>query len=142
VHKTYTSLRSKLVHTKPTPDAQTAGGVYVIPCRDCPQSYIGETGRPFKTRLNEHKGYVRNAKHDKSVFIHVRDNDHQLDWDAAKIIHHSNDRQNRLIVESALIKHLPNFNDKPGLCSVDLATKNIIFNSNPQILRNLPHRPP
>ncbi len=42
------------------------GVVYQIPCAQCDEVYIGETGRPLKTRISEHKravatGDVRNA---------------------------------------------------------------------------------
>ena len=31
------------------------GVVYQIPCAQCDEVYIGETGRPLKTRISEHK---------------------------------------------------------------------------------------
>ena len=34
------------------------GIVYRIPCGDCSEVYIGETGRPLKTRITEHKRAV------------------------------------------------------------------------------------
>ena len=37
------------------------GVVYQIPCRDCTDIYIGETGRAYKTRLAEHKRDLRPA---------------------------------------------------------------------------------
>ena len=40
---------------------ETKGAVYKIPCRDCDQLYIGETGRTMKKRIAEPKQAVRRA---------------------------------------------------------------------------------
>ena len=54
--KPYVTLRRMLVHPKDKRDPmQTADSVYEIPCNSCSKTYIGETGRLFKTRLSEHK---------------------------------------------------------------------------------------
>ena len=54
--KPYFTLRRILVHLKDKRDPmQTADSVYEIPCNSCSKTYIGETGRLFKTRLSEHK---------------------------------------------------------------------------------------
>ena len=37
---------------------QKKGVVYEVPCGDCEKSYIGETGRTLKKRIDEHKGSV------------------------------------------------------------------------------------
>ena len=36
------------------------GVVYKFTCKNCPATYIGETKRSLKTRINEHK---KNIKH-------------------------------------------------------------------------------
>ena len=53
--KPHSTLRNLLVHPKDKRDPlQTAEVVYEIPCKNCPKSYIGESGRLLATRLNEH----------------------------------------------------------------------------------------
>ena len=43
----------------------------------------------------------------------------------------------RLLIESAVINALPNFNQKPGVTAVNPLLTDFIFNSNPQILRSV-----
>ena len=57
-------LREILVHPKDkTKKEDTCGIVYQIGCLNCDYVYIGETGRPFKKRLDEHiKDVANNTK--------------------------------------------------------------------------------
>ena len=133
-------IRSKLVRTKPAFNQEDGPGVYVIPCADCPKKYIGQTGRTLATRLKEHKSYVRLAKPNSAsaVFDHISSQNHNIDWKSSKTVFSSFDIKKRLIVESALIQHLPNFNLMGGICTIDHATRNFILIANPDILTNLP----
>ena len=57
--KPHTSLRKILVHPKDKVDpADKTDCIYEIPCKNCNYTYIGETGRKFRTRLKEHKKEV------------------------------------------------------------------------------------
>ena len=76
-----------------------------------------------------------------AVFTHVRDFEHRIDWEQAKVLYHSNDVYNRLTVESALIKEVRNFNNTDGATSIDNFSKSIILSANSSILEKLP-RPP
>ena len=52
----HNTLRKMLVHPKDKRDPlSTTDCVYELPCSNCNLTYIGETGRRFSTRLNEHK---------------------------------------------------------------------------------------
>jgi len=54
-------------------------GVYQLECPSCNKKYIGQTGRPFKTRYQEH---YRDYKHGsmKSKFVqHLLENQHHID---------------------------------------------------------------
>ena len=54
--KPHKTLRNMLVHPKDKRNPmQTAEAIYEIPCKNCPKTYIGETGHLFKTRLSEHR---------------------------------------------------------------------------------------
>jgi len=53
------TLRRLLVHTKNKHKKEgITNCVYKIPCGNCEETYIGETGRKFGTRLKEHKREV------------------------------------------------------------------------------------
>jgi hypothetical protein len=138
VHKTISSIRSKLVRSKPAFNQEDGPGVYVIHWADCPKKYIGQTGRILATRLKEHKSYVRLAKPNSAVFDHISSQNHNIDWKSSKTVFSSFDIKKRLIVESALIQHLSNFNFMGGVCTMDHATRNFILIANPDILNNLP----
>jgi hypothetical protein len=36
-------------------DKYDSNGVYQLKCTDCDKKYVGQTGRSFKTRFNEHR---------------------------------------------------------------------------------------
>ena len=57
--KPYKTLRNLLVHPKDkrTID-QTGDCVYKIPCHNCNSTYIGETGRSYAKRQEEHRKEV------------------------------------------------------------------------------------
>ena len=107
-------------------------------CGDCPNFYVGETGREFKTRLREHKDNVRLGRESSALFTHVRDSNHAIDWGGAGLVYKSRDTNKRLVVESALIKTLPNFNNLGGVSSIDKASSSIILDCNKEILKGVP----
>ncbi|XP_072017464.1 uncharacterized protein [Amphiura filiformis] len=56
----HTTLRKMLVHPKDKRDPMsTTDCIYEIPCANCDNTYVGETGRRFETRLKEHKKKLR-----------------------------------------------------------------------------------
>ena len=101
--KPHSTLRSQLVHPKgKCDDLDKTDALYSLPCLNCDQEYIGETGRKFGTRLKEHKAEV--DKIDKSVITragrkeslstihksaitdHVVEHNHVIDWKEGKVI--------------------------------------------------------
>ena len=54
--KPYLKLRNLLVHPKDKIETgNKCNVIYELPCKSCDKTYIGETGRMFKTRLGEHR---------------------------------------------------------------------------------------
>ena len=72
--------------TKNRPESNIECGVYKIPCKDCDQSYIGETGRNMDARFREHKTDIAIQKKDSGVASHVMETNHSFDFENAKII--------------------------------------------------------
>jgi hypothetical protein len=57
-------------------DKFTQSGIYKLTCPDCNKAYIGQTGRDFYTRYNEHKrAFKYNTQHSKFA-QHLTENRH------------------------------------------------------------------
>ena len=95
--KPHKTLKQLLVHPKDkrTPH-NTAGVVYQIPCKDCTQVYVGETGRRYSEREEEHirdgkvveninftrsRSKVSTKEYHKSALTdHIAQRNHTIDW--------------------------------------------------------------
>ena len=56
------------------------GVIYKIPCFDCSQSYIGQTGRCLSLWLKEHQRAIRTLDTDTSALAeHALPADHHID---------------------------------------------------------------
>ena len=86
-----------MVHAKDKRDpANTTDAIYEIPCMNCNLCNIGETGRKFNTRLEEHKSEVNKVSgtattragrkesltttHKSAITDHVVDKNHVIGW--------------------------------------------------------------
>ena len=82
-------------------------GIYNIPCITCSSLYIGETGRNFKIRLQEHKNRVKNGDNAKSaVAKHVwkYKGQHAINWAASKIVFNEPRSNCRKLIEAIFIE--------------------------------------
>ena len=80
-HKPSHKLRSYFTkHKDKTAITETNNAIYMIPCGDCSQRYIGQT------RITEHKNAIK--RHDlKSLpATHTYDNCHTLDWAKTQLL--------------------------------------------------------
>ena len=115
------SLRKMLVHPKDKRDPlQTTDVIYNIPCKNCDKSYVGETGRKFGKRMDEHKSEAEKAgatvrtraarKESQStvnksaITDHVVGENHVINWDEAKIIGKETDKYKRWVKEAIEIR--------------------------------------
>ena len=115
------TLRKILVHPKDKREKEEQSGVvYSIPCIDCDQVYIGETGRQFGVRKKEHLDeakevaqvpFTRNqrkmsvAEQKKSaVSDHVGQSNHTIDWEGARILDKEDNKWPRKIREAIQIR--------------------------------------
>lgn len=61
--------------------------IYKICCKDCNATYVGQTKRQLKTRVNEH---IKNIKQSNLSVIsqHIINYNHTIDRDNIKILDH------------------------------------------------------
>ena len=92
-------------------------GVYVIPCKNCNATYIGETKRTLGTRIKEHKGdaekasasrpYTRSNRktsekdmHNSAIADHMTQEIHFADWEGATFADRESDWRTRGVNEA------------------------------------------
>lgn len=79
-----------------------SGIIYNIPCTQCPKSYVGQTGRYLKQRLNEHKNDQRNflLKSNPTALVeHKIETGHNFDFDNTTILQTQSNYKKRLFAE-------------------------------------------
>ena len=59
--------------------------MYEIPCEDCAQVYVGETGRTLKKRISEHKQAVKRFDDKNGIAVHHFKHNHRIAWDEATV---------------------------------------------------------
>ena len=105
VFKSSNTLRQSLVRVKNrTPPEKRKGVVYEIPCQDCEYVYIGETGRTLQKRVTEHRSAVRRFDKNNGIAVHAWNEDHAVDWEAARIISTAPHYWNRRTLEAIHIQ--------------------------------------
>ena len=70
-HKPTHKLRSYFTkHKDKTTITETKNAIYMIPCGDCSQRYIGQTSNKIATQITEHKNAIK--RHDlRSLLIYI-----------------------------------------------------------------------
>ena len=86
-------------------------GVYKLQCDNCPFTYIGQTGRPLKTRLKEHTYAVSSKQPKNSNFAaHLLASGHSFDSGNVCLLHEESSKQKRIALETVeIIKALHNY---------------------------------
>ncbi len=115
------SLRKLFVHPKDKRNpADTSGVVYSILCRDCNKVYVGETGRQFGVRHTEHQKEAdelsnqhftreqhktsQSILHKSAISDYVCQNNHNIDWNNAKILAKEDQRPSRYIKDAIHVR--------------------------------------
>ena len=117
------TLRSLLVPVHPKDKRRRQDAcecVYKIPCKNCDNTYIGETGRAFGVRLQEHRqevtqrdvrAYTRSTsksaateQNKSAVTDHAISLNHVIDWDRAKVTDRESNSMNRRTREAIRIR--------------------------------------
>jgi hypothetical protein len=116
IFQTKRILRSSLMKTRLEGEAQlTTQCVYSIPC-ECSRSYISETGRPLTVRLREHRYSFKEGLLEKSKLAqHAYEENHNVDWDRARILLIERNSKLRKYKESAHMAYAGNSISQPSL---------------------------
>ena len=117
--------------------------VYQIPCLNCDEVYIGETGRQMKTRQAEHqqdiednavgvrtrseRGSTSGEKHKSAITDHVNNFNHTPNWPANDIVARASDLLPRQIHEAIWIRRTKNFNRDEGSYQLSHGYDTLIF---------------
>jgi len=118
---THCTLQKILVHPKDKiKDEGKTELIYCIPCKNCPSSYIGETGRKLGLRMKEHRKEVdlftagtqtrasrardSSITHKSAITDHAVEENHVIDWDSAEVVAREAQRQTRWIKEALWIR--------------------------------------
>nr|XP_023024234.1 uncharacterized protein LOC111512359 [Leptinotarsa decemlineata] len=83
-------------------------GVYEVPCHDCDRTYIGQTNRRINIRKDKHKLAVKGKITTSSLFQHVLQTGHNINFDNTKILASNENFHSRTIREAIEIEKRPN----------------------------------
>ena len=62
--------------TQKTHDKYTLSAEYKLTCPDCHKAYVGQTGRSFLERFNEHKSAFKTNSHTSNYAKHILEKSH------------------------------------------------------------------
>ena len=96
------------VHKDPLLNEQKNNVVYKILCKDCDASYVGQTKRLLKIRIDEHRNHIRKNTAQHSVITDHRLLGHEFDWENVKILDEEKNIRKRLMSEMIYIKRQRN----------------------------------
>ncbi|KMQ83798.1 hypothetical protein RF55_19076 [Lasius niger] len=82
--------------------------VYKISCNECNASYVGQTSRLLKTRINEHKNHIRRNITQHSVLTDHRLKNYEFTWDKVEVLDEERIYGKRLMSEIIFIKRQTN----------------------------------
>jgi hypothetical protein len=77
-YRTTNNIQSYLYQNTHTKDIFTLSGVYELTCPDCGKAYVGQTGRDFRTRFDEHKRAFIHNNHTSKYALHLIEHSHTL----------------------------------------------------------------
>ena len=103
----------------------TSSCVYKIDCNNCDGCYVGETGRNFSYRLQEHiddvedheaggvntrtsRASVSKEQHKSAITDHMAEHNHVPNWKDASILTKEHNERKRKIKEAIWIRRHPN----------------------------------
>ena len=77
--RTVNAIRNALTCNTQTTDKYTRSGIYKLTCPECKKVYVGQTGRNFTIRFQEHINAFKNNSHLSKYAKHLIEQNHTLD---------------------------------------------------------------
>ena len=103
--KTNNTIGKYIKNNKSKTKKDCKSGVYLLNCGSCPKFYIGQTGRSFQKRINEHKFSFKKKKDNSNYAKHLLNDNHNFN-DNFKVLHLENKGMKLNLLESMEInKH-------------------------------------
>ena len=106
-YRTNNTLGKYIKNNKSKTDKLYKSGVYQLNCGSCPKIYIGQTGRSFKKRINEHKYSFNKFKLNSNYAKHLLEENHAFD-ENFKILNLENKNKKLNFLESMQINKFKN----------------------------------
>ena len=102
---------------------EKSGVIYKLICKRCKVTYVGQTGRPLNTRVEEHKKNLgRKCNYHNVLSDHRKEcADHDFDWKNVEILHSESNKGKREFMEMLNIK-------REGTYSISLKTDLVKYN--------------
>ena len=98
------------------PEQKQTGVVYDIPCKECPEVYVGETKMTLKDRLSVHRQAVKRGDPKNGIVVHVQKTVHSINWEGAIVQGKAVGFWQRRTLEAIRIRRtIPNMNLDGGL---------------------------
>jgi len=92
------------VQKDPLPSLSHSNVVYKLRYAQCDASYVGQTRRLLKTRIDEHRSHIRRNTNQSFVITNTLEFSHDFDWDIVEILDKEIHFNKRIISEMIHIK--------------------------------------
>ena len=122
----------KYLRNKETKGLRKDADIYTIPCNSCNLRYIGESDN-LARRLQQHRTNLRTSNENNAIVKHRNNNDHAISIDNFSTLYHIGNVNQRKLIESFLIKNIPNMNLYKTSIKIDNFTSSIIYNNVPNL---------
>ena len=122
----------KYLRNKETKALRKDAGIYSFPCNSFNLQYIGESDN-LARRLQQHRSDLRTSNENNAIVKRWNNTDHAISIDNFSTLYHIGNVNQRKLIQSFLIKNIPNMNLYKTSISIDHFTSSIIYNNVPNL---------
>jgi len=117
----YTDLKTKI------PTEYQSGVIYKISCKECPVTYIGQTGNYIRDRVNAHKRSIKKGSTETALSKHALGELHGFDFNNVQILEKETNEEKRRFKEMLHIRKTDNtVNNNEDIRGVSTLYNNIL----------------